>query len=122
IGAEAAGPHVLQRLPGIRDGGADGPVEQATVGCRISPAVRPSEARPRTRRRAMSTLVIDPLALAVVSLLVKASALVATTAGVYAVLRRTGSAATRHLLCTVALVGLLALPLLSAVGPTWTIA
>jgi beta-lactamase regulating signal transducer with metallopeptidase domain len=70
----------------------------------------------------MSTLFIDPLTLAVASLLIKASVLVATAAGVYAVLRRTGSAATRHLLCTVALVGLLALPLLSAVGPTWTIA
>ena len=70
----------------------------------------------------MSTLFIDPLTLAVASLLIKASVLVATTAAVYAVLRRRGSAATRHLLCTVALVGLLALPLLSAVGPTWTIA
>jgi beta-lactamase regulating signal transducer with metallopeptidase domain len=69
----------------------------------------------------MSTLFIDPLTLAAASLLIKASVLVATSAGVYAVLRRTGSAATRHLLCTVALVGLLALPLLSAVGPTWAI-
>jgi beta-lactamase regulating signal transducer with metallopeptidase domain len=70
----------------------------------------------------MSNLFIDPPTLAVASLLIKASVLVATTAGVYAVLRRRSSAATRHLLCTVTLVSLLALPLLSAVGPTWSIA
>jgi beta-lactamase regulating signal transducer with metallopeptidase domain len=70
----------------------------------------------------MSTVFGDPSALAVVSLLIKASFVVAVAAGVYAILWRKGSAATRHLLCTVTLGSLLGLPVLATIGPTWSIA
>jgi beta-lactamase regulating signal transducer with metallopeptidase domain len=70
----------------------------------------------------MSTLFSDPWALAVASLLIKASLVVAAAAVVYAILWRRTSAATRHLLCTVTLGSLLGLPVLATIGPTWSIA
>jgi beta-lactamase regulating signal transducer with metallopeptidase domain len=70
----------------------------------------------------MSNLFIDPWTLTAASLLIKASVVVAMTAGVCAVLRHRSSAATRHLLCTLMLVSVLTLPLLSVVGPSWRIA
>ena len=58
----------------------------------------------------------------VAALLIKASLVVAVTAGLCTILRHRSSAATRHLFCTLTLVSLLALPFLSVVGPTWSIA
>jgi beta-lactamase regulating signal transducer with metallopeptidase domain len=70
----------------------------------------------------MSTLFSDPWAVAAASLLIKVSFVVAATSCVYALFRRNGSAATRHLLCTVTLASLLALPFLATIEPAWTIA
>jgi hypothetical protein len=52
-------------------------------------------------------------------LLVKASVVVLTTALALAVVGRRASAASRHLLCALAIAGLLALPILSGLLPGW---
>ena len=70
----------------------------------------------------MNTLFVDPWALVVASLLLKSSIVIGMIAGVSPVLKRGSSAATRHLVCTLTFVSLLALPLLSIFGPTWRIA
>ncbi len=57
-----------------------------------------------------------------VSLLVKASIVMMAAAAVYVLLRPRSSAATRHLLCTMTFVSLLALPMFALIGPTWRIA
>lgn len=56
-----------------------------------------------------------------VSILLKATALIALAAAIQAVLHRRTSAATRHLLWTIAVAGLLALPVLSLTLPRWSI-
>jgi beta-lactamase regulating signal transducer with metallopeptidase domain len=67
----------------------------------------------------MSILAVDGHIQSLVWMLVKVSILQAAGAVVYAVLGRHGSAATRHLIWTVTVVGLLLLPMLSALLPTW---
>ena len=52
--------------------------------------------------------------------LVKASVVISATAGVLALVGRKSSAAFRHLICTLAIGGLLALPILSAAVPHWS--
>jgi len=59
---------------------------------------------------------VTPFPLVIV---VKATALLAAAAGVDALLRRRGSAAARHLVWTVAVIGLLALPIASVTLPAW---
>src|SRR5262245_64090737 len=57
-----------------------------------------------------------------VSLLLKATVVIVAAAAAYAALRPRSSAATRHLLCTLAFASLLALPIVALVGPTWHLA
>jgi len=54
-------------------------------------------------------------------IVVKATAVLAAAALVDLLLRRRGSAAARHLVWTIAIVGLLALPLASLSLPAWTL-
>lgn len=54
------------------------------------------------------------------SMLFKASLLMAVAAGVHALAARRASAATRHLVWTIAIIGLLLLPILSSSLPGWT--
>src|SRR5262245_40318121 len=70
----------------------------------------------------MSSLPADPVLSALVSIVLKASALLALAAFAQLLLRRHGSAATRHLVWTVTVGALLALPFLSTVLPSWAIA
>ena len=49
--------------------------------------------------------------------LVKASVVISVAAGTLVLVGRKSSAALRHLICTLAIAGLLALPILSAVVP-----
>ena len=58
----------------------------------------------------------------IVAILFKATALLATAVVAHAVLGKRESAASRHLLWTLAIVGLLVLPLLSGLLPAWTAA
>ena len=68
----------------------------------------------------MSMPVIDmPTAVWVI---VKVSVLMVAAAIAHALLRRPTSAATRHLVWTLAIAGLLLLPMLSAVLPAWRVA
>ena len=53
--------------------------------------------------------------------LVKASVVISVAAGTLAIVGRKSSAALRHLICTLAIAGLLALPILSAIVPQWSI-
>ncbi|HKP74575.1 MAG TPA: M56 family metallopeptidase, partial [Longimicrobiaceae bacterium] len=63
-----------------------------------------------------------PLAATAITLLLKATLVVAVAGLVAAALRRRASAATRHLVWLIAIVALLALPLLAAVLPAWRVA
>lgn len=69
----------------------------------------------------MSTFVVDSTVTAALGILVKASALVGILALVQLVLARRASAATRHLVWTLGVVCLLALPLGSLVLPEWPV-
>ena len=66
----------------------------------------------------MST-ILEAAPAAALALLVKASVMLAVAAAAQAVLRRRASAAMRHGIWTLAIVGLLALPLLSSMLPPW---
>jgi len=70
----------------------------------------------------MSSLLTDPILSALVSIVVKASGLLAIAAAAHLLLRRHGSAAARHLVWTVTIGALLLLPILSSVLPSWVIA
>jgi len=67
----------------------------------------------------MSLLAVGGQMQTLVWMLVKISVLQAAGALVYAVFGRHGSAATRHLIWTITVVGLLLLPVLAAVLPGW---
>ncbi len=67
----------------------------------------------------MITSTIDPATSAALWILVKASALLGLAAIIQAACSRRSSAATRHLIWTLAIFSILLLPLLSAVLPTW---
>jgi beta-lactamase regulating signal transducer with metallopeptidase domain len=67
----------------------------------------------------MSLLAVGGHMQTLVWMLVKISVLQAAGAVVYAVFGRHGSAATRHLIWTITVVGLLLLPMLAAVLPGW---
>ena len=69
----------------------------------------------------MSMLAVDGHMQTLVWMLVKVSALQAAGAVVYAVLGRHRSAATRHLIWTITVVGLLLLPMLAAWLPRWQV-
>jgi beta-lactamase regulating signal transducer with metallopeptidase domain len=69
----------------------------------------------------MSLLAVDGPLQTLVWLLVKVSVLQAAGAVVHAMLGRQGSAARRHLIWTITVVGLLLLPVLSAVLPRWRV-
>ena len=69
----------------------------------------------------MSMLAVDGHMQSLVWMLVKVSALQAVGAIVYAVLGRQRSAATRHLIWTITVVGLLLLPMLATVLPRWRV-
>src|SRR6266850_1370046 len=58
----------------------------------------------------------------IVEIAAKSSAIIALAAAVVGVMRRRGSAASRHLVWTLAIAGLLVLPLASSVLPAWSIA
>src|SRR4029450_504181 len=70
----------------------------------------------------MSALLADPVLSALVSIVLKASVLLALAAAAQLSLRHRGSAATRHLVWTVIVGALLLLPILSAALPSWVIA
>src|SRR5262245_50250667 len=70
----------------------------------------------------MSSLPADPVLSALVSIVLKASALLALAAFAQFLLRRHGSAATRHFVWTVTVGALLVLPVLAAVLPSWAMA
>ena len=86
------------------------------------PAEHTVEARPRQRRRTMSSASLIPGLLDVVGLLVKASLWLFAIGVAFVALRNRTSAATRHWMWTLAVAGLLALPLLSGSLPSWTVA
>jgi beta-lactamase regulating signal transducer with metallopeptidase domain len=69
----------------------------------------------------MSDLSLDPTSSTILWLGVKATALLAAAGLLHVVTRRRTSAAARHLLWTVASVGLLLLPIASQVAPQWTL-
>ena len=70
----------------------------------------------------MSTLLADPIWSAALGLALKASAVLALAVLSDVLLRRRGSAATRHLVWTLALAALVMLPIASVVAPEWRIA
>ena len=55
----AAGADLLRQFDGLGDGGAARHDVDAAVGRGIPPPEQPAEARPRTGRRAMSTILLD---------------------------------------------------------------
>jgi beta-lactamase regulating signal transducer with metallopeptidase domain len=57
----------------------------------------------------------------IIEIAVKSSAVIALAAVIAGIMRRRGSAASRHLVWTLAVVGLLVLPMASAVLPSWNI-
>ena len=69
----------------------------------------------------MSPFPADSALSALLSITLKASVLLGITAAVQAVLYRRTSAATRHLVWTLAVLGLLLLPVLTVALPDWTI-
>src|SRR2546426_10840100 len=69
----------------------------------------------------MSTFFVDPAMSPAFWMIVKASALLGAAAIVQALIYRWTSAATRHLVWTLAIVGLLLLPALSLTLPDWTV-
>jgi beta-lactamase regulating signal transducer with metallopeptidase domain len=69
----------------------------------------------------MSTFFVDPAMSAALLIIVKASVLLGVAAIVQALLYRWTSAATRHLVWTLAIVGVLLLPVLSLALPDWTV-
>jgi beta-lactamase regulating signal transducer with metallopeptidase domain len=69
----------------------------------------------------MSTLFVDPAMSAALLIIVKASVLLGVAAIVQALLYRWTSAATRHLVWTLAIVGVLLLPVMSLALPDWTV-
>src|SRR5262249_57649409 len=78
---------------------------QAEIGAQIGPRTR--------ARRQKVTLPLD--------IVIKATVLLATAGVVDTLVRRRGSGAARHLVWTMAIVGLLALPIFSLSLPEWTV-
>jgi beta-lactamase regulating signal transducer with metallopeptidase domain len=70
----------------------------------------------------MSTLFVNPAVSAALLIIVKATVLLGVAAIVQALLYRWTSAATRHLVWTLGIVGVLLLPVLSLALPDWTVA
>jgi beta-lactamase regulating signal transducer with metallopeptidase domain len=66
-------------------------------------------------------ITTDPTLLVALAVVVKATALLGIAAIMQLVVFRRASAATRHLVWTIALVGVLLLPVVSLVGPAWTV-
>jgi beta-lactamase regulating signal transducer with metallopeptidase domain len=69
----------------------------------------------------MTMLTVDPTLLVALTVVVKATVLLGIVAMMQLVVFRRASAATRHLVWTIALVGVLLLPVVSLVGPAWTV-
>lgn len=69
----------------------------------------------------MSTWFVDPAVSTALLIIVKASVLLGAAAIVQALLSRWTSAATRHLVWTLAIAGVLLLPVLSLALPDWTV-
>jgi beta-lactamase regulating signal transducer with metallopeptidase domain len=69
----------------------------------------------------MSTFVVDPAMSAALWITVKASVLLGVAAIVQALLYRRASASARHLVWTLAIVGVLLLPMLSLALPRWNV-
>jgi len=69
----------------------------------------------------MSTLLLNPTGLALLALLVKATALVGVAAMAQLLLQRRASAATRHGVWALTVAGLLLLPPLALTGPQWPV-
>ena len=66
-------------------------------------------------------ITADPTLLVALAVVVKATALLGIAAIMQLVVFRRASAATRHLVWTIALVSALLLPIVSLVGPAWTV-
>src|SRR6185436_5526216 len=86
----------------------------APPGRRVPAAGRLAEAESRSGRRAMSMPFVAAEMTTAVWAIVKVSVLMAAAALAHALPRRRTSAATRHMVWTLGIVGLLLLPLLSA--------
>jgi beta-lactamase regulating signal transducer with metallopeptidase domain len=69
----------------------------------------------------MNTFFVDPVLSGALAVLVKASLLVGIAAIVQSIMRARTSAATRHLVWTLTIGGMLMLPLLSSALPDWTL-
>src|SRR6476469_6099402 len=69
----------------------------------------------------MSTWFVDPAVSTALLIIVKASVLLGAAAIVQALLSRWTSAATRHMVWTLAIAGVLLLPMLSLALPDWTV-
>ena len=68
----------------------------------------------------MSTILSDATMSAAALLVVKVTLLLAAAGCVVALLRRRTSAATRHLIWSLAFAGTLVLPMVSIAAPVWT--
>lgn len=69
----------------------------------------------------MTTFFADPVMSAVLAIVLKASLLFGAAAVVHVFLRRRASAASRHFVLTLAVVGALALPMLAVTLPAWPV-
>jgi len=70
----------------------------------------------------MITLLLEPWVAGALSLMIKASLVLALAALATLPFARRGSAAARHFIWTVAVAAILLLPIVSAVGPSWSVA
>src|SRR6185503_10126440 len=113
LGAPAGRAHLLQRLAGIGDGRPARHHRSSALRRRVSAPGEAPQTGTGTRRQVMTALFA--------AILLKGSILMIAAAAAVAVLSR-ASAATRHFIWTLTIVGLLLLPVFSTTLPRWELA